>query len=301
MTDMPFPSGPVVVTPLGGENAETELLSFVDGTHLVRKRISAADAVAMTDAEELGAQVLRALGLRAPRVQRTGEREVHMDYIDGIEGEAFTSPAGRIAPRFLRRNQGHLLGLADHLMNNHDRHVRNWLVADLDTDDEALVGIDHATAFRTERPGADSPFSEQFYEPDPASCDWRVTDHIGFHPEDFVEARRRLEALGPVFEQRGRGSWHATTLRRLSELEPHAAGGTRRLPTPGPREWPTVDPDSEAERPGEMSHLADDAMSAAQAALGEIVAGLAEPPDTDRPAPWRGEDRTDDDGRDQVR
>lgn len=91
--ELTVPAGPPAQTrPLGGMTGCPELLTYPDGTRVVRKvhgdqaARGGYDTVALTDAEVLATHVLDAVGLRAPAVHRAGPTEVHIEYIDGRQG-----------------------------------------------------------------------------------------------------------------------------------------------------------------------------------------------------------------------
>ncbi|MEC3974600.1 hypothetical protein [Amycolatopsis sp. H20-H5] len=254
---------PVEIKNLGGQSAGAKLLTYADGTKLVYKNAAAlgegantTDPVAATDAEELGAAVLAALGLPCAAVERTGETELHIEYIQGYTGNTFIDADKVVDPDFLDRNQGRLLGLADHVMANHDRHGGNWMW----TQDENVIGIDHGGAFHDDRPVSGSVFAHALYEQvDDEGYEWKLAPCNDFTTADTTEARHRLDELRPEFERTGRGDWHTAMMRRLGEVEQAAAGTRNRLApkaqgdvtTPdNASSWPTADHDSPGGWPG---------------------------------------------------
>jgi hypothetical protein len=230
-----IPDGdPVEVKPLGGMTSTARLLTYADGTKLVQKDTtvqglnpSNVDPVAIADAEELGAVVLGALGAPSARVERTGPTELHIEYVEGVTGEIYHNYDGEIESPWLRDgNKGRLIGLADHVMSNHDRHGGNWLF----TRDDNLVGIDHGNAFHDDgKPVTGSAFASPLYEQDPASGESKLAARNDFTAADMADARRRLDSVRPEFERTGRTDWHDTMLRRLDDVAQHAAGTRNRL------------------------------------------------------------------------
>lgn len=193
---------PVEVCRLSGETAYTDLLTFADGTRVVRKDHSRLkysgedDLAAYSDAEELAPLVLAAVGLRPAKVRRTGPDEIHVEYVDGQSGEDLVV-WGRDIPVEVRDSvDGRALGLADELLANADRNTGNWIR----TGDGRLVGIDHGSAFWSSQT-TNSPFTR--------------TDHP---PAELARVADRLETLRPEFERLGRGDWYAAMMRRHQDL-----------------------------------------------------------------------------------
>lgn len=218
------PAGqPSSARPLGdGSMADTELLTYPDGTRLVRKRNGAkaeacgADPVELTDAEELAPHVLAAVGLPYAAVHRTAPNEVLMEYVDGRSGTELTG--GRHLPdSYSDSPDGRLLGLVDHVISNRDRNPDNWI----QTDDGRLIGIDHGDAFDAGS-FTTSPFGRFLYDPN-ARTTLRPNE---FTPADMDHIGRRLAELRPEFEKRGRPDWHDSMMRRHHDLARHATGTT---------------------------------------------------------------------------
>jgi hypothetical protein len=201
---------PVDVRRLSGQTAYTDLLTFSDGSRVVRKDHSRMkhsgedDLAAFSDAEELAPRVLGAVGLRPAKVRRTGPDEIHIEYVDGQSGEDLT-PWGRdISTEVRDSDDGRAMGLADHLLANADRNPGNWIR----TDDGRLVGIDHGSAF---------------WQTDATSSPFARTDYTR---SELDQAGARLEALRPEFEHLGRGDWHEAMTGRLHSLFKASQEGT---------------------------------------------------------------------------
>lgn len=198
-----LPTGePSTVHRLSGLTAYTDLLTFSDGSRVIRKDHSRLkhsgedDLAAYSDAEELAPRVLAAVGLRAARVRRTGPDEIHIEYVDGQSGEDLT-PWGRdISAEVRDSDDGRVLGLADHLLANADRNSGNWIRAE----DGRLVGIDHGSAF---------------WQTDATTSPFARTDYTR---SELERAGQRLEALRPEFEHLGRSDWHEAMMRRHHSL-----------------------------------------------------------------------------------
>ncbi len=199
---------------------ETELRTYADGTQVVRKvhgRTSAAfrDGEEMTDAEVLGASLLRQLDVAAPEVHKAGPREVYMEFMDGKVGWlAYQEgpPAALLATPGAKR-----LGLADYLLANTDRNPGNWLVRD----GGDLVGIDHGAAWEQDGPPDMhdlSPFARWLF---------KTPGEVDINPEQLAEVQRRVEAMRPEFEALGRGDWLQQSLTRLAFIRDWAFGEGR--------------------------------------------------------------------------
>lgn len=213
---------PIDTSPLGGDSARTELLTYSDGTVLVRKqndRHSLADGydpVAMTDAEELAPLVLDACALQTAAVHRSGPVEVYMEFVEGTRGDQLDihgEDASDIAPATV---QGRRMGLADALIINSDRNEENWVR----TPDRKLVGFDHGDAFyQFEHPR--SPYADPLYD---MSGDKPRAVPNDFTQADMAVVGERLRALRPRFSQRGRDDWHDRMMRQFDELAAQAEG-----------------------------------------------------------------------------
>lgn len=221
----------------GGLVADTSLVTFNDGSKAVLKvskpigkRLTAQQ---QQDAEELAPLVLNALGLRAPNTYRAGPDELYMEFMPGKLAERV--PIGRDylpEPTYRDEDQFRLLGLADQVIYNGDRHKANWLI----DDDGSIYGIDHGLAFVTSSftaPAHGVPIVTRFKEPlwqfareVNGVGEWIDTD---MSPADMALARSRIEALRPEFERLGRRDWLDGGLARLDAMAGHAKGTKRRI------------------------------------------------------------------------
>lgn len=206
-----LPAGePSTVHRLSGLTAYTDLLTFSDGSRVIRKDHSRLkhsgedDLAAYSDAEELAPSVLAAVGLRSAKVRRTGPDEIHIEYVDGQSGEDLT-PWGRDIPAEVRdSDDGRALGLADDLLATADRNPGNWIR----TDDGRLVGIDHGSAF---------------WQTDTTTSPFVRTD---YSRSELERVGKRLQALRPKFDHLGRGDWHEAMMRRHHNLSNAGQEGT---------------------------------------------------------------------------
>ncbi len=208
---------------MGGEMANTSLLSYTDDKKLIEKIYNrtngtAAEVKHEVDAEQLGAKVLDALGLRSPAIIVTGRDRLLIEYIDGELGAELVSWEGAI-----ESDAGRLLGLADVLMANGDRNGGNWLLAG-----DELAGIDHGEAFYNQLVRNDftthlTEFGTVF-----GQADW--LDTIDFSREDLALVRERLTALRPDFVALKRTSWFNQMMARLAEAEKRATDTRNRIP-----------------------------------------------------------------------
>ncbi|MFD7658710.1 hypothetical protein ACFV4N_32450 [Actinosynnema sp. NPDC059797] len=220
-----LPAGQPSARPLGdGSMGDTELVTYPDGTRLVRKRNGSkaeacgADPVRLTDAEDLAPHVMAAVGLPYAAVHRTAPDEVLMEYVEGRSGTHLTG--GRHVPDdYTDSPDGRLLGLLDHITANRDRNSDNWIR----TDQGRLVGIDHGDAFNGDV-FTTSPFARTLY--DHSDRIPTLRDNNEFSPADMDRLGRRLQALRPQFERRGRADWHDAMMRRHREVAARATGTT---------------------------------------------------------------------------
>ncbi|MFI9008840.1 hypothetical protein ACIGNX_16600 [Actinosynnema sp. NPDC053489] len=160
--------------------------------------------------------MLAAVGLPYAAVHRTAPAEVLMEYVDGRSGTELTG--GRHVPAdYSDSPDGRLLGLVDHVIANRDRNADNWIR----TDDGRLVGIDHGAAFDAGK-FSTSPFARSLYDHDERTT-LRPNE---FTPTDMDHLGKRLAALRPEFESRGRADWHDSMMRRHHDLAHHATGTT---------------------------------------------------------------------------
>lgn len=210
----------------GGATAHTDLVTYDDGQQLVRKvngRGSTPQSRRLTDAEPLGAAILAAVGLRSPGVYQAGPNEVFMEHIAGTVGAELGGDMFEpVAPEILDGDDGKLLGLADVLMGNMDRNIGNWI---LDPEGR-LVGIDHGFAF--ENQPSSSPFARYLVtENDMGKA--KIRGGNPYTAADMARLKPRLEALKPMFTQRGRAGWHKQMMSRFALIERGAQGSTDRI------------------------------------------------------------------------
>lgn len=206
----------------GGHSAEsTNLVTWPDGTKMVRK-------VGSAEEEHASSMVGRAIGVDAPRVYRSGEREVWMDFVDDARTWAQIKPGetdGIREAEIIGSKPGQLIGLFDLMINNYDRNSGNWMMRD----DESLVAIDHGNGGLFPRDGVPQISSRLPFT-------MNLIDHRGIRdnsitPAEITEMRRNLEALRPDFEHASQGKWLQHALAVLAKVEPHAKG------IPPPRWW----------------------------------------------------------------
>jgi hypothetical protein len=217
---------PSATEALGGNVSDNSLVTYPDGTRAVRKkyegvagRLRGAEG-AQEDAEELAPLLLAAVGIRAPAVVRTGANAIEMTHIPGETGYSVVPRGTLDVPQdILDSDDGRLLGLADALMGMTDRNnPGNWLIQP----DGHLAGIDHSLAWFPDS-AEGNPFAAHF-----------LGRSGGFRPNDMTRAdmaelRRRLEALRPQFEAKGRGDWFELTMTRLDAIEKKARGTRDRI------------------------------------------------------------------------
>lgn len=191
----------------GGATGETSLIRYEGGATLVRKYLGprasevrkVADQIA---AEELGPLVLRAVGLDAATTVAV-DRAIYMEHIAGTVGDQLVPWASGVPVEILDSAQGRLLGVADHLMEQGDRNPGNWIR----TASGQLVGIDHGFAFQGEN---FSPFAEHL----------AATGQMGtvLSAGQVREIRDRLAALEPEFRRRGRLTWFRRMMKHMKDF-----------------------------------------------------------------------------------
>lgn len=210
---------------LGGQSAQTELVTLADGTKVIRKRArTGLDDMQDAAAEHAASLLGRALGLRTPGVYRRGPGEIYMEYIeDARTAEEAAGYGGDLPKAFadaIGSDDGKRLGLLDLLTMNIDRNNGNWMLDGRGR----LVPIDHGASFvnRTGDPARDREFVNNPF------ADHYADDGNPLTKADVTELRRRLESLRPAFEHMGRGEWLTYSLAVLDRLAPNARG-TRNL------------------------------------------------------------------------
>lgn len=211
----------------GGISAETELVTFNDGTQAVRKRVTnqwIRDPVESADAEELASILLRRAGVIAPEVYRAGADTIYMELMPGEVADEHwplgTQGSARVDDEinaFVSTLAGRRLGLLDQVILNTDRNSGNWTV------EGAFPGaIDHGGAFaepisgyteadilRTVR-GPNNRFAYRLY--------YRYT------PADVEVIRGFMNDVRSDFERVGRRAWWDAAMRRLDVLASQARG-----------------------------------------------------------------------------
>ncbi|AYF77052.1 hypothetical protein D7D52_28220 [Nocardia yunnanensis] len=171
-------------------------------------------------AETLVALIGQAVGAKVPMVHQVDEHTVYMQVMPGDLGsEHFVSITDAGLDAVLSSPDGRRLGLLDVLIGMPDRNFVNWLLSA----DGSVSGIDHSLAFGGGRRGDEltsRPFARHFAERGPdGETIWHNHDLTA---ADLAEARARLEALAPVFDEHGHPDWHRAMMDRLAELERHA-------------------------------------------------------------------------------
>lgn len=204
---------------LGGDNSVTEIIRTKSGALLVHKKVAdlpndpkgIRSAKRQVDAEELGHLMAEAIGAPVPRVHRTGDDEVHMEFMAGA--------VARNAPKEKREAAadtpaGARLGLLDLVSQAWDRHTGNWMI---DVNGNP-VGFDHAFAFNDHRQVYVNPKTGEVPAPNPfnpsfvhhfidSSAQGRHWRQHQIPAAEMAQIRSRLAALRPVFEKRGRLAW----------------------------------------------------------------------------------------------
>lgn len=209
----------------GGQSARTDLLTYDDGSVLVRKDHGTdVDARHLTDAEVLSAAVLGAVGLRAPAVHKSAPGTVMMEFITGKVGSELLSDAqaaesAAAPPEVIDSDQGKLLGLADLLTGQADRNSGGWIM----DDSGRLTGIDNGASFLGKLPTVSAFGAYLLDDPD------TITGHNDYTPADMALLRQRLQALQPLFQQSKRGAWFTAMMRRQAQIERGAQGTTDRI------------------------------------------------------------------------
>lgn len=221
----------------GGLVAETSLVTFNDGSKAIvklAKDIGRLTARQQQDAEELGALVTAAVGLKAPQVYRSGPDELFMEFMPGRTAVALAQQGSvfGLPPGAYNDDEMWLLGLADQAIFNYDRHKGNWLIED----DGTIHPLDHGLAFTNisfMRPSRGIPVTTDFAQP--AERFARRVNDVGewidndMSPADVALARARVKGLRPDFQRLGHLDWYEDALERLQQIERHAKGTKRRI------------------------------------------------------------------------
>lgn len=195
---------------------------------IIKREEEDLDAVRQQDAEELAAQVGRALDLQTPAVYRADDAEVIMEWMSGAPAYALTDAIQAAAEAGA---DGERMRLLDILISNRDRNGGNWLIAE---DDVTIQPIDHGLAFQ----GWSAPDVVPEW-PDHMLAGWAERDtwsrdaHWVDNPmsqADITELRRRLNTLGARFESLGRRGWYDAMMARLDVIGRYAKGVDKWLP-----------------------------------------------------------------------
>jgi SPP1 gp7 family putative phage head morphogenesis protein len=224
-------SGVADEVPLGGgASAETNLVTFNDGTKAVEK-IAKTSAerppTESTDAETLAAKLGQELGIRMPDAYRVGDNTVYLRYVADAETGIEKDLDERALVALADSLEGQRLGLFDLVVGNTDRNEGNWL---LDAGDR-LWGIDHGMAFQAYRSPAElaelvtgrNPFAGRLLEMDYDTH--KVTGGTrAYSLADIEHIRAALRRLEAEFTGLGRRSWFKQTMTRLNWLAKHAQG-----------------------------------------------------------------------------
>jgi hypothetical protein len=218
-----MPVGSVeTVQGLGGQ---TTIVTYADGYRLVRKVHPAKggirDAVELTDAEQLGARVISAVGGNAPQVLRLSSTTIVEEYVEGRTAHDLLDLAGtRIRAALPDSDQGHIVGLADVLMANSDRET-NWLL----DNQGRLWSIDQGSAF-PENYALQRGYSE--FADWLLSYDGGIADSNDLAAGEMAIAATRLELLRSDFVRLGRQDWFDQMMVRFREVQA-AAQGDRKI------------------------------------------------------------------------
>lgn len=214
--------------------SHVELVTFGDGSKAIYKASKSDTDTAKSefDAEQLGAHVAEALGLKPPKMHRTDDDKAYFDYVDsgrvaGSIPSLAESDDSMHTGEFHDSRDGRRIGLLDALVENPDRHQGNWIVHD----DGSITPIDHGLSWEA------ALDSEDLFPPDRATGLGGFTDHYieqkGFTGEwrdndlspKYVESlRERLAALRSAFDDAGHSALHDRMMARLEIIASHAKG-----------------------------------------------------------------------------
>jgi hypothetical protein len=207
----------------GGAMGDTRRVRLADGTEAIYKRALASwgsgwGKKEQTDAEELGAMVAAAVGVRAPAIQRADDDNLYMEIMPG--GSAISRRFYVVPNELADSPQGMRMGLLDTLLNNSDRHGGNWMIDDRGQ----IAAIDHGLAFRDSKTNRSTATRSRFSTDHFIYDDGAYRDRNPLTRFDVEAVRQQLEAIRPRFEQLGRRAWYKQVLERLDELSARAAG-----------------------------------------------------------------------------
>jgi hypothetical protein len=225
-----------------------ERITFANGTQAVHKTVHAEMEV---HAEVLSSLVGHAIGARVPTVYQAGRREMYMELMPGYAAVDILTELDEIRP-YTETWDGLLLGALDAVIDNRDRHIGNWIIAD----DDTIAGIDHTAALcdagrpgpvpGTTEPGQGaltSPFARRWFvqSDDYGRPEWK--DNV-LHPADIDVWLPNVLALQPHFKQRGYPDEWLAVVGRLRAIRSHAKGPqpwlTARIPLNSLSPEPTV-------------------------------------------------------------
>jgi hypothetical protein len=226
----------------GGMMAKTYLMQTNDGLELIRKVApnlrfeTFGKPRRQADAEELGSKLLRALGVDAPEVIRTGDPgEIVMDYRSGAEVGGRYQYRDDAEQSIKDSDDAWIIALFDVATMNQDRNLGNWLVKD-----GRFIPIDHANMWGAEspnqtlRPSPDYHLRDVVYQQSPfwrllhnkSDGGWKKSD---ISPADILRFKKILESLRPEFVRLDHLDWYEITLKRLDAFTPFAAGTKARI------------------------------------------------------------------------
>jgi hypothetical protein len=207
----------------GGVSADTELVTFANGTKLVRK------SAGNPGAEQASSVIGGALRTKAPRVYRNHPGEVWMDYVEdaktAVELQVRANQAGKLGElrkehfALAQSDEGLRVGLFDLAIRNGDRNTGNWMVSNAGR----IVPIDHGHAQPVIIGGrampqlsASGPFAEQIFV-------GSGKEHV-FTTADIDWARHQIEGVGPDLIHMGQKGFLDYALAVLDRLRPFSKG-----------------------------------------------------------------------------
>jgi hypothetical protein len=215
-----------VVLESGGLAKLVEWVKLANGTTAIHKVVNTAEEV---HAEVLSSLVGRAIGARVPVVYQAGHCELYMEFMSGVLAVDVLATRDEEQP-YISSWDGLLLGALDAAIDNCDRHLGNWLIAE----DGSISGIDHALALIDEgepstRPGMvepgegsiRSPFARRWFIKlnDVGEPQWK--DNV-LHPADVDLWLSSVIPLQRHFLRRGYlGQWQAV-VGRFRAIRSHA-------------------------------------------------------------------------------
>jgi len=212
----------------GGLAVLIEWVKFANGTTAIRKIVSTE---AEAHAEILSSLVGRAIGARVPAVYQARKCELYMEFMPGVPAVDVLATRDEEQP-YVSSRDGLLLVALDAAIDNCDRHLGNWLIAE----DGSISGIDHALALADGgQPGSTaglvepgegsirSPFARRWFIKlnDLGQPEWK--DNV-LHPADVDLWLSSVIPLQRHFLRRGYlGQWQAV-VGRFRAIRSHAKG-----------------------------------------------------------------------------